>query len=182
MLEPATTDEVLRPGDMVDVIFKIVGNNETLLGLAIHSIKQTVAADERFDYQSGWRESRVDEMGITDEYLIVRVMVRKKPRQGYDQPRVQEAGMELGLVLGLMSGAVIAYSASLIIDSVVSHERTEVIERIATDPNISDVVKVASIEGATKPHELRITGGASYIPWLVGGGILAGMWFVGKSR
>ena len=45
-----------------------------------------------------------------------------------------------------------------------------------------DAVKVAAIGEVKKPIEFKIAGVVNTIPLLVGGGLLAGMYFAGKHR
>lgn len=108
--------EYLHSGDMIDIDYQIVGSNETMIALAVHSIKQSVAADPRLDYQSGRREKRVDlSTGINYEYLVVRVIVRRYPR-GEPEPEIQTAGIWVPIIaiVALASAAVISYSTAII--------------------------------------------------------------------
>jgi hypothetical protein len=107
--------DMLQPGDLVDVEYLVKSSNETLVGLAVHSIKQTLAADERFNYSGSRWEERTDlDSGIVYRYLIVTVEVRKTARQEA-LPPTQQANLLIPVIIliGLVTTAVIAYSAAL---------------------------------------------------------------------
>jgi hypothetical protein len=102
----------LRPGDLVDIKYEIRTDNRVQLGLAVHSIKQALASDERFNYQ-GSREVTASELatGAQVRWLIVTVEVRKTLRQEQMETKTQEAGFWIPLVaiVALMTTAVFAW-------------------------------------------------------------------------
>lgn len=167
--------EYLHSGDMIDLEYQIVGSNETMIALAVHSTKQSVAADSRLDYQSGWREIRTDlSTGINYEFLIVRVIVRDYPR-GEPAPDVQTAGIWIPIVaiVALASAAVIAYSTAIIY-------RSYSIVRVA-ESKAPESVKTTAI------GQLSAAPGLGWIatlpPWIILAAIIGGMYMVtGRQR
>lgn len=169
--------EYLHSGDMIDLEYQIVGSNETLIALAVHSIKQSVAADSRLDYQSGRREIRTDlSTGINYEFLIVRAIVRDYPR-GDAAPDVQTAGIWVPIVaiVALASAAVIAYSGAVVY-------RSYSIVRVAENPNLSDEGKVATINALKGFGIGKALGGGDLMPWIIGGALVIGMYLAQTRR
>jgi len=165
-------DRYVSPGDMVDLAFRIVGRNEVMIALAVHEMKQKIAHDERFDYQSGKRENRTDlETGTVYEYLVVRVIVRKTPKQERDQVQRASILVPLAVIVGCISAVAIAYAGVLAYDSYS-------VQRIALSDE-SDATKVAALGALETPLAARFAKG-DWFPWMVGGGLLAGMLLVGR--
>jgi hypothetical protein len=163
MAEPTqVVDELLAPGDLVDVEYLIQpGAAPGLVTLAIHDIKRSLAADERFHYQGSWTETRVDKTGqfggvIDVEFLIVRVQVadpskRKALPDGYEpqpqwNPERQEAGiprLSVKSVVALFSAAIAAHAAAVTI-------RTYTLHRLATSTAMNDETKQAALNAFGK--------------------------------
>jgi hypothetical protein len=162
-------DELLAPGDLVDVEYLIQpGAAPGLVTLAIHDIKRALAADERFLYQSSWIETRVDKTGqfgavVDVEFLIVRVQVADPAKRaalpdGYEPqpqwtPERQEAGiprLSVRAFLALVIAAGAPYSAALVYQSYITRrntvDRIAEVERIRQDPTLSDDEKRAAFE------------------------------------
>jgi hypothetical protein len=173
------SDDMLNPGDLIAFEYEIrKGASETLIALAVHSIKQSIYNDRRLDYQSGRREYRTDtETGIVYEYLVVKAIVRKTLRA--DTTETQRAGVgtvAIGAVIALASAAVIAYSAALIY-------RSYVVYRVATNPELTEQEKRDAYEALDKtPDFLKepteaVTTAISLTPWLLFGAVVIGMYF-----
>jgi hypothetical protein len=147
-------DDQLRPGDLVEVEYLVTGGNDTLLGMAVHDVKKTLATDTRFHYQGSRWDDRVDlSDGQTYRYLIITVMVADPSKVTGNHPKVeiQQAGIgvvAIGALIGLVATAIVAYSGQLAYT-------TYSVKRIAADPSIPDDVKVAALTaigaGAKKP-------------------------------
>lgn len=170
-------DQYLHSGDMIDLEYQIQGKNETLIALAVHSVKQSIASDPRLDYQSGRREYRTDlETGINYEYLIVRVIVRDYPR-GEPPPDMQTAGIWVRIVaiVAMASAAVIAYSGAVVY-------RSYSIVRVAENPNLSDEGKVATINALKGFGIGKALGGGDLMPWIIGGALVIGMYLAQTRR
>lgn len=171
MAQTAPIDtNVLKSGDMIDLEYQIVGSNETMIALAVHSVKQSIASDSRLDYQSGRREYRTDlETGIVYEFLIVTVIVRRYPR-GEREPDIQLAGLwvPIAIIVAAASAAVIAYSTAVVYRSYTVH-------RIATGDQ-SDAVKQTALGALDQPFDLA---GWS---WIVPAAIVLGIYWASKSR
>jgi len=172
-------DQYLHSGDMIDLVYQIQGTNETMIALAVHSIKQSVAADPRLDYQSARREYRVDlGTGINYEFLIVRVIVRRYPR-GEPEPDVQTAGIWVPIVavVAMATAAIVAHKAAIVY-------RTYSIIRVAENPNLSDEVKVATLNAiGQKGFDLsKALGGGNLMPWIIGGVLIAGIYLATKTQ
>ncbi|NLZ06672.1 MAG: hypothetical protein GXY19_16015 [Phycisphaerae bacterium] len=162
--------EYLKSGDMIDLEYQIVGSNETLLALAVHSIKQSVADDGRFGYQSGRRETRTDlETGTNYEFLIVRVIVRRYPR-GQREPEVQTASLWVPIVaiVALATAAIVAYSTAIIY-------RSYSIVRVA-ESTAPEGVKTTAIGKLTASPGLSWIAGLPQ--WFLLGAVIFGMWMV----
>jgi len=174
----ATIDEYLRPGDLLAMEYQITGGNETLIALAVHSVKQSVASNPMVDYQSGKREYRTDlETGIVYEYLVIKVICRKTAKGSRNE--IQQAA--IGGIVAMAAAAVVAYSAAVVYRSYVKLETTRIVERIAIDPDASDVVKVAAIEAVGGQTQSLGDGVASAGASLaIGGLILAGIYLASK--
>ena len=130
---------LLEPGDIVKVQYQINGANEQLIALAIHQVKSTLSADKRFNYQGSEITTQTySDMGYESElrFLDVYIQVAKKQKE-YSRPvtaesgtgvkttestGVKQAGVPAGgilgismkTLLGLLSGAVVSYSAALV--------------------------------------------------------------------
>ncbi len=177
--------DLLLPGDEVDIEYRIhPGSNQTVVGLAISDIKAAVAKDPRFDYQGSRIESRLDKetLNVTN-FLIIRVTVRRTPRA--ERVEVQEAGMGVGILIGL--GTVMALAlgwaavhiAHLRLErmNVISHNLqvvTEEMQRISNDPNLSDETKREMI----KAYQAVL---ATSQPQSVGSGIKQGITAAGSA-
>jgi len=165
--------DVVLPGDMIDLVYQVVGGNETMIALAVHSIKQNIAEDQRFDYQSGHREYRTDlETGKVHEYLIVRVILRRTMKD--NRRPIQQASI-VGIV-AIAGAAVIYYATTLALGHYVHLREVRLAESVVNDPNAGDVVKAAALGMAGSSD-----GRSSWMPWAVLGGIL-GVGYLANKR
>jgi hypothetical protein len=170
----------LKPGDIVMVQYELTGANETLTGLAVHQIKQTLANDARFNYQG----SEVGEAQDADEntlsVLNIYVQVRKTPRQ--ERVEVQQAGVGIEIVIGvvalvaLISGAIIAHSGQI-------KERCVTVNGILASGE-SDAVKIEALKAAGADAKTGIGTGIAAL----GGGlvtaalVLGGLWLLSQRK
>jgi len=184
MAEIPIDSDILRPGDLVEIVYLVKARQETLIALAVHNIKQTVAADQRFDYQSGKREYRTDlETGITYEYLVVQVILRSE-RKG-DRIPIQEA--HAGTLVAGLIGVAAAYAAVIAYHTYatkhVATRKLDVAEKIL-DSDAPDHVKQAAYEAMGSSTDLGVDlfGSKGLMPWLIAGGLVAGMYLASKSR
>jgi len=174
--------DILRPGDLVEIVYWIRARQETLIALAVHNIKQTVAADQRFDYQSGKREYRTDlETGITYEYLVVQVILRSE-RKG-DRIPIQQAN---ALTIAMPCAAAVAGFAALAYYTYATKQvemrRMDVVEKIH-ESDAPDHVKQAAYETmGVSGMGLNLFGDAGIVPWLLTGGLVVGIYLASKAR
>lgn len=143
MAQTKIPDDMLQPGDLVDVRYAIVSDNQTLVDLAIHEIKKQLAADPRFDYQGSRTEQGFDADQVPQNDLIITVQVRKYLRG--QRPETQEAiigVIAISTAIALLAAAVAYYAHA--IKFVSANKRA-----IAENPAISDEVKVAALHDKT---------------------------------
>jgi hypothetical protein len=133
----------LYPGDIIRFDYEIVLNNATIVGLAVKNVKETIASDDRLDYQGSDRVTMGDvELGRDVEILRIYAKVRRYRRAERPELQLAVAWVSVGAVVGLVAGAVVAWSIAM-------KSRGHVIQRIATDPDISDETKQKAIDAIT---------------------------------
>jgi hypothetical protein len=163
-------DDLLRPGDLVDVNYEIAGGNATLVAMAVSNVKRTLAADKRFHYQGSVEfESSENETGTPQRFITFTVQVADPAKVGdrATASKPQEAGLVSVLtLLAVIAGAIAAVGLSYAI----VHASTTV--RAIAMSNQTDAVKVAALGALSKPP--------FGIGTLVIGGILAAVLLSGR--
>lgn len=114
-------DDVLIPGDLVDVYYQIKpGAPQGLVTTAIHEIKKSLASDSRFHYQGSKIEDRTNlEDNSVTPYLIVTLQVADPSKVTGNKPlatQPQQAGLWIPIVvlIALVTAAVVAYSVAVV--------------------------------------------------------------------
>jgi len=104
------TDNQLAPGDTIRFEFELLTDNQTIAGEAVSSVKKTIWADDRLDYQGSETEGRVDlETGTNYQILSIYATVRKTRR---DQ-RGEIKYVELSNVEATVMAAVVVWGQSV---------------------------------------------------------------------
>jgi hypothetical protein len=156
-------DDMLAPGDLLDVDFLVTSDNDTLVGMAIQDVKKALWADPRFDYQGSAWQTRED-----GRHLIVTVSVRTTLK-GETVP-IQQANVAVGLIavataITLLAGAIAYWSCmeykGAVLKAGVERARIEQIERIRNDPTLSPEEKTAQIAAVPSAPETGLGAGVA---------------------
>lgn len=158
-------NEVLNPGDLIEVQYEIRNAPETLTKLAIHKVKTELWADPRFNYQG----SRIDEVtdaatGEKRRYLFIQVQVRRYLK-GDRIRKVQASAFHPTVLLGVIAAAItaVAVSSSLAYQNYTilrsAQITAEEAEKIRTDPSLSAEQKTQILsELYTEPPAAKSVG------------------------
>lgn len=173
MAQTKIPDDMLQPGDIIDVTYAIVGDNQTLVDLAIHEVKKQLAADPRFDYQGSRIEQGFDADQVPQNDLIISVQVRKYLRG--QRPETQEASIGLIGIASLLAGLIAlgAYYTHAI-KYVSANKRA-----IAENPLLSDSVKVAALQEEKTFGQGVAAAGGSLMTAMI---IIGVLWAMSLSR
>jgi len=178
-------DNMLAPGDILEVTYDVVSDNDTLVGLAIHSIKSSLAADARFNYQGSRWDEGFDADQVPYRRLIISVQVRKSLRE--ERTPTQLAG--IGVAGMVLIGSLLAILAGAVVNSgygkIIEQKKYTIIRDITNDPNLSEAERVAALnavnvagQGTGTLANLTAAGGSL----VTAGIIVAVLWALSLSR
>jgi hypothetical protein len=180
-------DDMLAPGDLLDVDFLITSDNDTLVGMAIQDVKKALWADPRFDYQGSAWQTRED-----GRHLIVTVSVRTTLKG--ERVPIQQAGLGVTalIAIALVVGAVIAWKCldnrGYTIRRGIQAAQHEEAERIRQDETLTQEQKAVQLQAlySQAVSAPRIGGGISNILASLGTGglVVAGLvlWAIFAGR
>ncbi len=178
---PIGEDEVLNPGDLLDVIYEVKPGNDTLVDLAISKAKNDLAKDPRWHYQgSHWEEYPDPDFAGTVRLIVFTVQVADPSKvTGEDPPDVQLArALDPRIIAAVILAVGLAISS--VAASIYMTYKGYLINKTASDPGISDEVKLAALAGLTKSNlgdALKSVGHSLVIVAL----IVGVLWVLSKS-
>jgi hypothetical protein len=132
-------NDKLYPGDIIRFDFEILSDNQVLIGLAVKSVKDRIAADDRLDYQ-GSAERTVGDLELKRDVRMLSIYAQVRRYRRGDRPELQLAiaWVPLSIVVAAVAGALVYYGSTL-------RDLGHVVERIVTNPNLSDAQKQAAL-------------------------------------
>lgn len=176
---PIPENEILYPGDLVDVEYLVQREDGVLLDMAIHNVKQQLYADERFDYQGSRWESRTDKSGLDGtlterRYLIITVSVRRYPKTQQAQQQLATLGPVAVIALITLISAAVLLAAGALIYYGHSIQRAaqvqgETSQAVLADPNLTPEQKADILAAQAS----RPAGGLA--SWIGSGVFMAGI-------
>lgn len=144
MAETVKIDEsLLYPGDIIRFDYEIRTDNQVIRSLAVKNIKDAIWSDDRLDYQG----SDVVTMGSVElardvEILRIYAQVRRY-RRGARQ-ETQYAGVGAISIVAVV--ALVAGAGAVAVWGLALRDRGHVVQRIASDPSLSEQTKQAAFE------------------------------------
>lgn len=154
MANAIPSDEVLYPGDLVDVEYEIVGGNSFLTALAVHRVKEDLATDDRFHYQGSQEVERDDQGdGVRHRYLIITVQVADpSKRTGHNPPPPEEQKAGMGATVIKVGMIVVAITGSIAVSVATGSliHRTATIHHMTDDRTLTDQQRKEGLEAIGK--------------------------------
>jgi hypothetical protein len=167
-------DTLLVPGDTIRVDYLIIRENATALGLASTRMKETIASDDRLDYQGSEHTYPVDlETGETSHIFSIYATVRRY-RRGY-RAETNEAitgALAATIIVSALSAVAIAWAGYLTY-------RTYTVVVIAQDSKLTAEEKTEAYEAINEVGDVSIGTGLSLAA--VGAVLLIGLLLWSRS-
>lgn len=167
--------DMLVPGDIIRFDYQILTKDEAKQTEVIHAIKETIASDDRLDYQGSEQTFPVDyDTGESGHILSVYAQVRKYRRSAGSETQEAAIGyVALGAFIALAAAAVFDYASS-------ARSKAQSVMAVTQDDTLSDATKQAALAALGNESSLsQALGGLGVVG--LGLLLLAAVWVFGKK-
>jgi hypothetical protein len=179
----------LYPGQFLEFGVLKLGNDASF-STAIKAIKDSLANDDRWNYQGSEGFTRVDpDTGETQTGVTIVVQIRKSYQPTNEGgaslvtgflPAIPVGYVLVSLIAGLVAGAIVGWKSSAIIAWIIAKDGNNALMAIWNNPNMPIEQKLAATE-AIQANVESATKAASKPIVSVGGGMSLGLILVGGA-